>query len=335
MARAPSVWFHYEDYFPGDIIHQSVLVPKDGVTLDTYYCCMQWNTGGEGGGYCGIQDHPRGKAFIYSVWDPIKSNLPIKAALTGMWTETGHFGSEGTGFKSMNFAIGWQPDRWYTLVSRMWNYGSHTYFGFWVHDETDKQWTHVITMDFPVKSVMFNTNTGSFVEDWAGTGDNQRKALYRNGFKRKSDGTWFAFHSGKFGVVRGTGTLNHNNNYDGGSNQDYYYLVTGGTIQPSPGLGTTSKTFDVTTHKEPTENPIDFTITLATPKLVTWTVPASSTPQFKYTIFVGDHLVTMDIASQVRSHVVSGALVGNTVKITIEDILGRVTTKTARVTDDQ
>ncbi|XP_046558851.1 uncharacterized protein LOC124267907 [Haliotis rubra] len=333
MARAPSVWFHYDDHFPGDIIHQSVLIPHDGVTLDTYYCCMQWNTGGEGGGYCGLQDHPNGRALIYSVWDPIQSTLPIKPAFTGIWTETQRFGSEGTGLKSMNFAIGWQPDQWYTLVSRVWNYGSHSNFGFWIYDETDKQWTHVLTVDFPVKSVMFNTSTGSFVEDWAGTGDSMRKAFLRDGFKRKSDGTWFPFASGKFDVVRGTGTANHSDNYDAGRIQDRYYLVSGGTTQPTQGLGT-SKRFDVQTHLEPTEKPIDFTITTATPKLVTWSVPVSSTPQFKYTINLGSHLVAMDITTEVRSHVLSGANVGDTVTVILEDILGRITTKKATVTDE-
>lgn len=68
--------------------------------LYTYYCTMQWNAGMEGGGYCGIQEHPNGRNFIFSIWDPVSSNESIRAAYLGDGTQVENFGGEGTGLKS-------------------------------------------------------------------------------------------------------------------------------------------------------------------------------------------------------------------------------------------
>src|SRR6478752_3940162 len=107
----------------------------------TYYSTMGWNTGQEGGGYCGIQDHPNGKVFIFSIWDP-SNHLPIVGAHVGPGTEISNFGGEGTGLKSLNFALGWSPNTWYNLVTRAWQYNGHTFFGFWSQDMSTSIWTH-------------------------------------------------------------------------------------------------------------------------------------------------------------------------------------------------
>lgn len=61
----------------------------------------------EGGGYCGLQDHPDGRAFIFSIWDPqLVKDTPITAVAKGQGTWTDRFGGEGTGLKSMNFELG-------------------------------------------------------------------------------------------------------------------------------------------------------------------------------------------------------------------------------------
>ena len=61
----------------------------------------------EGGGYCGLQDHPDGRAFIFSIWDPQHvKDTPITAVAKGQGTWTDRFGGEGTGLKSMNFELG-------------------------------------------------------------------------------------------------------------------------------------------------------------------------------------------------------------------------------------
>ena len=77
-SRAPSISLWYNDGEKGDILTQDVYVPASGVTKQTYYCCLQWNSGRNGGGYCGIQDHARGRNYIFSLWDPEGVSQPIK-----------------------------------------------------------------------------------------------------------------------------------------------------------------------------------------------------------------------------------------------------------------
>ncbi|XP_067672527.1 uncharacterized protein [Haliotis asinina] len=331
MSRAPSIWYHYQDNFPGDIIQQSVCVPEDGATVDTYYCCMQWNAGLLGGGYCGIQDHPEGKAFIYSLWDPAQAKQPITAVYVGEGTKVSHFGGEGTGLHAFNVSLGWQTDNWYTLVSRVWPYKDHTYYGFWVHDESQKKWNHLVTMDFPYSNVQFSTSTGCFVEDWVGTGDNTRRAFYHSGFKRQIKG-WYPFSVGTFSVIMEPPSAKHAHNYDAGTIDDYFYLASGGDITPTPGIGT-SHTFYLSTPKEPKEPYIDFTITKASPSGVEWAVPSSSTPQFRFSVSVAGRTVASDIQPEVRSQALTGCDPGDVVTVTLEDIMGGCEARSVKISD--
>ena len=82
---ALSVHLSAKDDYAGNIIMKTLKIPHK--TLYTYYCALMWNIGGEGGGYCGMQNHPSGNNFIFSIWDPISSNEPIKAVYTGGGTQ--------------------------------------------------------------------------------------------------------------------------------------------------------------------------------------------------------------------------------------------------------
>lgn len=50
----------------------------------------------------------------------------------GQGTKCERFGGEGEGMKTMNFDLGWEPDEWYTLLTKCWGKDGHTFFGFWV-----------------------------------------------------------------------------------------------------------------------------------------------------------------------------------------------------------
>ena len=82
--RAPSTWLRYEDNFHGDIIINTARV-KSPSPLYTYYCVLQWNAGMEGGGYLGIQEHPEGRNFIFSLWDSKESSDNVTASYTLIW----------------------------------------------------------------------------------------------------------------------------------------------------------------------------------------------------------------------------------------------------------
>ncbi|KAK3596383.1 hypothetical protein CHS0354_036933 [Potamilus streckersoni] len=325
--RAPSVATWFSDNGKGDIILQELMVPSSHLTRYTYYCCLQWNAGMNGGGYCGIQDHPNGKNYIFSVWDPEPNSMTpgkhIEAVFVGNGTKIERFGGEGEGLKSWNFTLGWETDRWYNMVVRRWDFEGHTRFGFWVHDGTEKRWHHLVTMDFPVLNVYFCTKTCCFVEDWHGSGEKLRGAMFRNGFKRLTDGSWLPFGDGNFHVNQEPACKKYNNNFCAETNEDLtgIFMQTGHPVIPSEGQGTSCKLKVQVTHKEPFIPPIEFEVTSIMNTGVKWYVPESSTPQFSYTVKVNDHLIESGIdpyKREVLLHCTSGQI-----EVSLHDIIGR------------
>ncbi|MEK6234765.1 MAG: DUF3472 domain-containing protein, partial [Planctomycetales bacterium] len=108
---APSSHLVFDDRLDGDVLINQVRVPKAGEAKFTYYETLGWR--GVGSGYAGIQAHPKGHIFLFSIWDNPKHAAPIKPVFRGAGTETTKFGGEGTGLKSWNFKLGWKTDVWY------------------------------------------------------------------------------------------------------------------------------------------------------------------------------------------------------------------------------
>ena len=231
---APSSHLVFDDQFPGNIIINQVRVPKAGKARFTYYEALGWR--GKAAGYAGIQDHPRGPNFIFSIWDHPEHAAPIRAVYHGAGTKTEGFGGEGTGLKSWNFELGWKTDTWYTLVSRCWPVEDHTYFGFWAHSEETGQWTHLVTFDVAVPAAKFEGGTDAFIEDWLNTGKHPRTTQLRGGWKRKMDGSWYPFQSARYSVnywdlEEGKRSYNFRTNWDGGTageTDPFYFMVSGG-----------------------------------------------------------------------------------------------------------
>jgi hypothetical protein len=194
QASAPYL-IHY--FPPADILVNSVQVPR-APTVGTYYEVLGWDFGLEGAGYTGIQwtrerNPSGGPAFIFSLWDPVSSHVPIATDYLDPGTETRAFGGEGTGLNSMNWTLGWQPDRWYTAVVRRWScQGTSTCFGHWVYKHTEQQWTHNITMVYPVANTLLGTSAYSFVEDFGANGL-YRSARFRDAWARTAAG-WVALN---------------------------------------------------------------------------------------------------------------------------------------------
>ena len=231
---APSSHFVFDDNFDGDILINEVRVPKAGEATYTYYEALGWR--GKGAGYAGIQAHPKSHLFIFSIWDHKEHEAPIRAIYRGPGTETVGFGGEGTGLKSWNFELGWSTDTWYTLVARCWPVGDHTYYGFWSRASDTGKWTHLVTMDVAAQAT-FQGGTDAFIEDWLDTGAKPRTTQLRNGWKRRTDGTWFPFGSGKYSVnawdlVEGKRSYNFRTAWNGGVGKDetgeFYFMTSGG-----------------------------------------------------------------------------------------------------------
>ncbi len=291
--RAPSCWLTYQANYPGDIIINTLRVAAPSPTY-TYYCAMQWNAGGEGGGYCGIQEHPDGRNYIYSIWDPLSSDEAITAAYRGEGTEVENFGGEGTGLKSWNFALGWETGRWYSFVSRAWDRGQHTMFGFWVYDHGDSLWHHLVTMDFPVEGVRFNTSTGSFIEDWYGNGWEQREVHHRQAWKRRvSDKMWFPLTQAYFRRVSpDDGAANYIDNYDGGVGDGYLFMKSGGTTTPATNTSGTWLTLSNNASAPPFSPPhldrVDVSIDGDSLSL-SWATDSAGAPQFACQVSLYDN----------------------------------------------
>ncbi|RPH33185.1 MAG: DUF3472 domain-containing protein [Bacteroidales bacterium] len=321
------------DNAQGDIIIKTARASI--TTACTYFCVNRFGfTNNENGGYSGFQDSPdKGHCYIYSIWDA-SNNQTITAAYVGSGTVVENFGGEGTGLKSMNSTLGWTLGQWYSFATRRWDVGNHTYFGYWVRDISGDKWTHLVTMDYPVGGIYFNGTTYSFLEDWSSTGQNVRKMEIKDGFKRKTDGTWLPMTTYTYSINSGDAasggrSYNYRTAYDAGLTGGGVYMQAGGsTAKTFTGLPPVS--FNVNPGTSPANLAIAFTITSATTSSVSWNVPASSTPQFKYTIKVNGTQVASAIASEARSKSISASS-GVTVEVILEDILGRTSSKTATV----
>lgn len=308
---APSSHFVFDDNFAGDIIINEVRVPKSGEAMYTYYEALGW--GGKGAGYAGIQVHPKAHLYIFSIWDNDAHTAPIKAVHQGPGTEVVGFGGEGTGLKSWNFELGWKTDVWYTLVARTWSVGDHTHYGFWSRAGDTKRWTHLVTMDVATQTT-FQGGTDAFIEDWLNTGDKPRTTHLRGGWKRKLDGTWFPMQRGRYSVNAWDleprkRSYNYRTNWDGGVAEDAsgkFFFMTAGGATTTPSTSNPSVHEIQRSDREPTYEKIKIDSVSASRTsdgkvLISWTIDATSAPQFGYQIdvfdnraAVGEPLVTVE-----------------------------------------
>ena len=291
--RAPSLWLKYQDNFQGDILINTIRVQSPS-PLYTYYCTLQWNSGQEGGGYCGIQEHPDGRNFIFSLWDSNVSSDPVTTSYTHSGTQVESFGGEGTGLKSWNFDIGWNTDQWYSFVTRVWDENSHTLFGYWVFNHSSEEWYHLVTMDYPVVNVRFSSTTGSFLEDWLGNGFNTREVHHKEGWKRKtSDLSWDSFNSSLFERVSpDAGAANYIDNYDGGTVNEYYFMKSGGSVTPVTNTSPSNLSLinNNSDHGFPTVEISTLNKTISSNLMtLNWDTNVSKSPQFSYHVEIYDN----------------------------------------------
>jgi hypothetical protein len=296
---APSSHLVFDDNSDGDILINEVRVPKAGEATYTYYEALGWR--GAGGGYAGIQAHPKGHLYLFSIWDHKEHTAPIKAVYRGPGTETVGFGGEGTGLKSWNFELGWSPDVWYTLVARSWPVGEHTYFGFWSRAGDTGKWTHLVTMDVAAKTA-FQGGTDAFLEDWLNTGAKPRTTNLRRGWKRRTDGTWFPFGSGRYSVnvwdlAAGKRSYNFRTNWNGGIDRDktgeFYFMTSGGAdtmaTAANPSQLSISRTETEPDYEKIKIRSARLAAADAKSLAVAWEVAETAAPQFAYEIKLFDN----------------------------------------------
>ncbi|MGB1295522.1 MAG: GEVED domain-containing protein, partial [Flavobacteriales bacterium] len=293
--RAPSCGMTYDNIGRGDIIMNSFKIPTPSPTY-TYYSVLNWNSESIGNGYCGIQEHPDGRNFIFSLWDHEDLFDSIQPFYLSPGTTVEHFGNEGTGLKSLNYDLGWQTDQWYTAVSRTWSIDFYSYFGFWIFDHNAQEWTHIISMEYPYFDVDFDPGHSAFIEDWFGSGQNPRTLHlkdFRKRIKNNNSSEWNVPNGLLFNrVAPDSGAINYIDNYDGGINNDYLFMTTGGNTTPN-----TNTSGSYLTTNQTTVNP-EFDTAVITNFIqekqnngyqINWDVDSSKSPQFSYHLKVYDN----------------------------------------------
>ena len=295
-------------------------------TPTTYFCALDFNGGRDGGGYTGIQDSPDNggsRYFIFSLWDP-SNKQKITAPYVNYGTRVQSFGGEGTGLQSLNAVLRWELNQWVTFVLRRWDSSnSHTMYGLWVKKD---EWTHLVTMDFPVANIYFEGGITSFLEDWTSTGANKRRFELKDGYKRLRNGPWFPFKTHRFSVNYGDTTARSKNYrfaYDAGKTSEgaVYYQI-GGVNSNTVGMTPIYFNLNVTATSPPSR-PISFSLSMDNGVAI-WQLAPGSNPQFRYIIKINGSIIETKIDSEARysTNVALKNCKGLRVELTLEDIYG-------------
>lgn len=245
---APSSWMYFNDEAKcstGDMMTIEVRAPQNPNVVNTYYSALNFNQGAIGGGYGGIQySSDGGLLFIYSIWDTQSVNPSVEYSAPGKMTSES-FGGEGTGMKTWSsdkrgVDFDWEWDKWNRLVTRAWNCKGGTCYGFWAYRYGDQKWHHLSRLRVGTPNRGFHNANGSFLEDWAGTGQSRREAHYRSAWKRsQSSQEWCEYNSPRYSVNSGDispggRSYNYRNSWDAGKRtdsqdgKDYWFMQAGG-----------------------------------------------------------------------------------------------------------
>ena len=299
-TSAPSSHFVFDDSFPGDILIHQVRVPTGGEATFTYYETLGWR--GKAAGYAGIQSHPKGRNFIFSIWDNKSHRQPIRAVHAGAGTKVETFGGEGTGLKTWNFELGWDLDAWQTFVARAWPVGDHTHVGLWVRSGEQGAWNLISTMDVATEDAYFEGGNDAFIEDWLNTGENLRKMHLRKGWRRDLEGQWFATRKGRYSVnswdlTEGKRSYQYRRNWNGGVEEDAdgrFYFMTSGGKETAPTADNPSEHAIPRADAAPQLLPLQIKRARASldegnSLKVSWETVPTTLPQFSYSIEVYDN----------------------------------------------
>lgn len=273
----------------------------DSTAPTTYYEVLGWNNGQDGGGYTGIQDHPNlGHIFIHALWNPSTGGT-----ISNVYAEVNAlvepFGGEGEGMhiltrpkiKVTSMGCGqpppevgssWDLNKWYTILTRNWDYQGSTYYGVWIKDQSAGTWRPMVTWRFPQRNQHFNCCSNSFLENWSGGSLELKRRMYtKNGWKHYTSGNWIFFNQGAFDF-----------NTIGGVKNNAFYMETDPKVAPNifpansmqnisaPGSGP-----NITTG-QPMELSSFYNSSLKT-VTISWKTDKTKAPQFSYLIEIFDN----------------------------------------------
>ena len=195
------------------------------------------------------------------------------------------------------------------------------------------RWTHFVTLDFPLPDIYFDSWTCSFLEDWQGTGHNERRVHFKNGYKRSKEGKWIPFNKGSFNVVREATSQKYEENFDCGTFEGTYYLQSGGLTIHSDSLCEGSE-FCCKMDPQPDSLPVRCYLTAVKNMFILWDVPIGNVPQFRYTVKVDGAEVKSEINSETRACQLDKKP-ESLVELIVEDIYGKMSNIKFDVQEDR
>lgn len=229
--RGPSVHLNYK--IPAaasetEWFYNEIMVPEGQDVLGTYYMAN-----GFSGGYFGMQTNsPTERRVLFSIWSPFNTDNPkeipdsMKVILLkkGPNTRTGEFGNEGSGGQSY-MLYPWKAGKHYAFLIRAQPDAAKksTSYTAYFKDLEQGEWQLVASFQRP-QSATYLKGLHSFLECFSPqTGDQSRKAYYRNQWAIDASGNWHEVSSANFSADN-TARVNYRKDYAGGAEQGSFFL---------------------------------------------------------------------------------------------------------------
>lgn len=230
--RGPSVHLGYK--IPAaaenntEWFYNEIQVPVGEDKQGTYFM-----SNGFSGGYFGMQvNSPTERRVLFSIWSPFTTDDPksipdsMKVVLLkkGSTTKTGEFGNEGSGGQSYMF-YPWKTGKSYAFLIRAQPNADKksTIYTAYFKDIEKGNWQLVASFERP-KSGEYLKGLHSFLENFnPSTGDQSRKANYKNQWAIDSEGNWHEVTAATF-TADNTARENYRKDYAGGTEGSSFFL---------------------------------------------------------------------------------------------------------------
>ncbi len=183
LACGQHLWWHAQAA-KATLLYGEMEVLASGPHI--YFCGANWNPGNPAGGYCGIQDQPKGRRnTIFSIWDTSPALHP-RVTEAESRAVSSHFGGEGEGSHT-HLDYRWENKRVFRFcVSKQTAAdGNSVSCRYSFFDDGLKKWVHQATIETPVGGYdsvkYFDNGLCAFLEDfWHGADSKSPKVcLYR------------------------------------------------------------------------------------------------------------------------------------------------------------
>ncbi len=227
-ARSVHLWYEA----PESIAFYNEATVEKSSTASYFMAC------GFSKGYFGIQElGNKKKVVLFSVWEPGKQNNPnttpeqrrVKTISSGKGVRVKRFGGEGTGGQSF-FDYDWKVGETirFVVFARKEQGSERTQYAGYVFLPRLGRWQHMATFSTLANGHLLR-GYYSFVEDFRRDGKSpheNRRASFGNGWVMTGEKKWLPLTRTRF-----TADRNPLLNIDSGTENDRFYLATGGEIE--------------------------------------------------------------------------------------------------------